>query len=81
MLRTVRRQQTTTEQVSLLHKLVSMSESTGLKLLTRYHSLVATINGTPQPDPDPGKASALREWPAAALRCSAESGPKCRRRS
>ncbi|MFD9740835.1 MerR family transcriptional regulator [Umezawaea sp. NPDC059074] len=40
--------------------------STGLTLLTRYHSLVATINGTPAPDPD--KAAAVREWMAAALR-------------
>jgi DNA-binding transcriptional MerR regulator len=40
--------------------------STGLKLLARYHSLVATINGTPGPDPD--QAAAIREWMAAALR-------------
>ncbi|MGN5382413.1 MerR family transcriptional regulator [Streptomyces lasalocidi] len=40
--------------------------STGLKLLTRYHFLVATINGTPKPDPD--QAAATREWMAAALR-------------
>ncbi|MFK0103777.1 MerR family transcriptional regulator [Streptomyces sp. NPDC091217] len=40
--------------------------SAGLQLLTRYHSLVATINGTPQPDPD--RAAATREWTAAALR-------------
>lgn len=45
-----------------------MAKSTGLKLLTRYHSLVAAINGTPRPDPDPGEAAALREWLAAALR-------------
>ncbi len=43
-----------------------LAQSTGMKLLTRYHSLVATINGTPQPDP--GEAAALREWLAAALR-------------
>ncbi|MEU9450927.1 MerR family transcriptional regulator [Streptomyces sp. NPDC048277] len=42
------------------------AQSTGLKSLTRYHSLVATINGTPQPDPD--RAAATREWMAAALR-------------
>ncbi|NLU73396.1 MerR family transcriptional regulator [Streptomyces sp. HNM0575] len=40
--------------------------STGLKLLTRYHSLVATINGTPEPDPE--RAAKLREWMANALR-------------
>jgi len=40
--------------------------STSLTLSTRCHSLVATINGTPAPDP--GKAVAVREWMAAALR-------------
>lgn len=40
--------------------------SSGLDLLTRYLSLVATINGTPRPDP--GWATAVREWMAAALR-------------
>jgi DNA-binding transcriptional MerR regulator len=45
-----------------------LAKSTGLKLLARYHSLVATINGTPKPDPDPDKAAAVREWMAAALR-------------
>lgn len=44
------------------------ARSTGLKLLTRYHGLVATVNGTPKPDPDPEQAAALREWMAAALR-------------
>lgn len=38
--------------------------STGLKLLTRCHSLVATINGTPKPDPD--QTAAIREWMAVA---------------
>ena len=38
----------------------------GLTLLTRYSSLVATINGTPPPDPD--RAAAVQEWLAAALR-------------
>jgi len=42
------------------------AKSTGLTLLTRYYSLVATINGTPKPDPD--QAAAIREWMAAALR-------------
>jgi len=42
------------------------ARETGLKMLTRYHSLVATINGTPKPDPD--QAAAIREWMAAALR-------------
>ncbi|TVT59323.1 MerR family transcriptional regulator [Amycolatopsis rhizosphaerae] len=41
------------------------AKSTGLKLLTRYQSLLATINGTPKPDPD--QATAVREWMAAAL--------------
>ncbi|WP_052488960.1 hypothetical protein [Streptomyces sp. 150FB] len=40
----------------------------GLRLLTRYHSLVATINGTPQPDLDRDRAAAVRAWMAAALR-------------
>lgn len=44
------------------------AKATGLKLLTRYHSLVATVNGTPKPDPDPDRAAAIREWMAAALR-------------
>jgi len=39
---------------------------TGLTLLTRYGSLVATINDTPPPDPD--RAAAVQEWMAAALR-------------
>jgi hypothetical protein len=39
---------------------------TGLTLLTRYSHLVATINGTPRPDPD--SAAAVQEWMAAALR-------------
>jgi hypothetical protein len=43
-----------------------MAKATGLKLLTRYLRLVATINGTPQPNPD--KTAAVREWMAAALR-------------
>ncbi|MFJ9378261.1 hypothetical protein [Streptomyces sp. NPDC101455] len=46
--------------------------ATGLKLLTRYHSLVATINGTAKPDPDPNsdrvRAAAVREWMGAAPR-------------
>ncbi|WP_236583098.1 MerR family transcriptional regulator [Streptomyces sp. MBT53] len=44
----------------------ALARSTGLRLLTKYHSLVATINGTPKPDPE--RAAALREWMAAALR-------------
>lgn len=40
--------------------------SSGLNLLTRYLALVATVNGTPRPDP--GQATAVREWMAAALR-------------
>lgn len=40
--------------------------STGLNLLTRYLALVATIDGTPRPDPD--QAAVTREWMAAALR-------------
>ncbi|MFD8811885.1 MerR family transcriptional regulator [Streptomyces sp. NPDC059627] len=48
------------------------ARATGLKLLTRYHSLVATINGTPGPDPDTDRAAAIRGWLAAALRQDAE---------
>jgi DNA-binding transcriptional MerR regulator len=44
------------------------AKSTGLKLLTRYHSLVATVNGTPRPAPDPDQAAALRAWMGDALR-------------
>ena len=46
--------------------------TTGLKLLTRYHSLVATVNGTPSPDPasDRDRAAAVREWMGTALRQS-----------
>jgi DNA-binding transcriptional MerR regulator len=43
-----------------------LGEETGLMLLTRYHTLVATINGTPRPDPE--EAAAIHEWMAAALR-------------
>ncbi|MEV0478983.1 type II toxin-antitoxin system Phd/YefM family antitoxin, partial [Streptomyces prunicolor] len=46
------------------------AEAPGLKLLTKYHSLVATINGTPGPDPDPDRAAAVREWMADGLRGS-----------
>ncbi|MFG1644394.1 MerR family transcriptional regulator [Amycolatopsis sp. NPDC049252] len=42
------------------------SRMPGLALLTRYHALVATINGTPRPDP--GRAAVVQEWLAAALR-------------
>jgi hypothetical protein len=45
-----------------------LAKSIGPKLLTRYHSLVATINGTPKPAPDPDQAMAIHEWMAAALR-------------
>ncbi|MGW4912510.1 MerR family transcriptional regulator [Streptomyces sp. NPDC004270] len=44
----------------------SLANVTGLKLLTRYHRLVATVNGTAKPDPD--RAAAIREWMAGALR-------------
>ncbi|MFD4507043.1 MerR family transcriptional regulator [Streptomyces sp. NPDC058457] len=43
-----------------------LADVSGLKLLTRYQSLVATVNGTPVPDP--GRAAEIREWMAAALR-------------
>ncbi|WP_405995882.1 MerR family transcriptional regulator [Streptomyces sp. NBC_00986] len=48
------------------------ARTTGFKLLTRYHSLVATINGTPGPGPasDRVRAAAVREWMGAALRQS-----------
>jgi len=39
---------------------------TGLNLITRYGTLVATINGTPQPDPE--RTTTVQEWLAAALR-------------
>ncbi|MEV5713891.1 MerR family transcriptional regulator [Amycolatopsis mediterranei] len=39
---------------------------TGTNLMVRYTTLVATINGTPKPDPD--KTAAVQEWMAAALR-------------
>jgi DNA-binding transcriptional MerR regulator len=45
-------------------------ESPGLQLLTRYHWLVATINGTPKRGPD--RSAALRKWMAAALRESTD---------
>ncbi|MFJ9566794.1 MerR family transcriptional regulator [Streptomyces fuscichromogenes] len=48
-----------------------LAGSTGLKLLTKYLSLVATVNGTPQPALDPDRTAALREWTTAALRRSA----------
>lgn len=37
-----------------------------MKLLIRYQTLVATINGVPVPDADPDEAAALREWIATA---------------
>lgn len=40
----------------------------GLQRLTRYLSLVATVNGTPTPNPTPQRAAATREWMATALR-------------
>lgn len=48
------------------------ARTTGLKMLTRYHSHVATINGTPTPDPasDRDRAVAVRGWMGAALRQS-----------
>lgn len=39
---------------------------TGTNLMVRYSTLVATINGTPKPDPE--KTAAVQEWMAAALR-------------
>ncbi|MFG2376707.1 MerR family transcriptional regulator [Streptomyces sp. NPDC048504] len=41
-------------------------KATGLKLLTRYQSLVATVNGTPKPDAD--RAAAVREWMTDGVR-------------
>jgi hypothetical protein len=48
----------------------SPANAPGLKLLTRYRSLVAMVNGTPRPDPDrdPERAAAVRAWMSAALR-------------
>ncbi len=45
-----------------------LAKSTGMRLMIRYHSLVATINGTPKPVADPDRTAAIREWMAAALR-------------
>lgn len=45
-----------------------LADTTGLKLLTRYHLLVATIDDTPRPDPGSDEAVATGEWLAAALR-------------
>lgn len=42
------------------------AQLTGTNLMVRYTTLVATINGTPKPDPD--KTAAVQEWMAAALR-------------
>ncbi|MFC0433943.1 MerR family transcriptional regulator [Kutzneria buriramensis] len=42
------------------------AKMTGLPLSVRYLTLVATINGTPRPDPE--KAAAVQKWMAAALR-------------
>jgi DNA-binding transcriptional MerR regulator len=39
---------------------------TGLNLIVRYGTLVATINGTPAPDAD--RTATVQEWMAAALR-------------
>jgi DNA-binding transcriptional MerR regulator len=44
----------------------TLAKVNGLRLLTKYHALVATINGTSEPDPE--RAAAAREWMAAALR-------------
>lgn len=44
-------------------------ESPGLQLLTKYHRLVATINGRPKQGLD--RSAALQKWMAAALRESA----------
>ncbi|WP_410572341.1 MerR family transcriptional regulator [Amycolatopsis sp. cmx-4-61] len=38
----------------------------GTDLVVRYGTLVARVNGTPEPDPD--KTAAVQEWLAAALR-------------
>lgn len=45
-----------------------LDKVTGLKRLTRYHHLVATLNGTPKSDLDLDRAASIREWTAAALR-------------
>lgn len=47
-------------------------ESPGMQLLTRYHWLVATINGKPAPKQGPDRSVALQQWMAAALRESTE---------
>jgi hypothetical protein len=44
------------------------AKAPGLKPLTKYHSLVATVNGTPVPAPDPDRTAAVREWTADGLR-------------
>jgi DNA-binding transcriptional MerR regulator len=43
-----------------------LARMTGLHLHLRYSTLVATINGTPTPDPD--ETATVQEWMAAALR-------------
>ena len=42
-----------------------MARMTGTAMLTRYLTLVGTINGTPKPDPE--RAAATQEWLAKAL--------------
>lgn len=45
-----------------------LADMTGLKLLDRYHLLVATIDDTPRPDQGSDEAVATGEWLATALR-------------
>ncbi|VVJ20760.1 Redox-sensitive transcriptional activator SoxR [Amycolatopsis camponoti] len=42
------------------------AKMTGTNLMARYSTLVAVINGTPQPDPE--KTATVQEWMASALR-------------
>jgi len=62
----LRRRIAAPDHTSASHQCAAHTVSRFTSLLGRYISLVATINGTPQPDP--ADAAATREWLAAASR-------------